>query len=71
MLDREARAELGISGEEFLRRLDAGEYDCCEHSDLRSTAWLLRGHRATQLNHIMDEELPRYAEVFERLAEWD
>jgi hypothetical protein len=27
MLDRSARRELGISGEEFLARWDAGEYD--------------------------------------------
>ena len=27
IFDRRARMELGISGEEFLRRWDAGEYD--------------------------------------------
>ena len=27
LFDRRARMELGISGEEFLRRWDAGEYD--------------------------------------------
>lgn len=29
LFDRAARRKLGISGEEFLRRLDAGEYRGC------------------------------------------
>jgi hypothetical protein len=34
LFDKRAREALGISGEEFLRRLDAGEYPacgCCPH----------------------------------------
>jgi len=31
MLDEQARARLGISGEEFLRRWDAGDYAQPEH----------------------------------------
>ena len=35
LFDKAARKRLGISGEEFLRRLDAGEYrdcGCCPHA---------------------------------------
>jgi hypothetical protein len=32
LLDGAAREELDISGEEFLARRDAGEYDPCDHA---------------------------------------
>ena len=34
LFDDEARRLLGISGEEFLRRLDAGEYDDIEEDEV-------------------------------------
>ena len=34
MLDRRARRTLGISGEEFLRRFDAGEYQGIEEDEV-------------------------------------
>ena len=39
LLNREARIELGISGEEFLRRLDAGFYKNIEDDDLYHRFW--------------------------------
>jgi hypothetical protein len=43
--DEQARAQLGISGEEFLRRWDAGEFaatvDDPEHAALRRLAALI------------------------------
>lgn len=39
--DREARRMLGISGDEFLRRLDAGEFDGIDEDDF--------GRRAIEL----------------------
>lgn len=45
LFDQEARALVGLSGEEFLRRWDAGEYgmipDDNEHADLLYLAQLI------------------------------
>lgn len=43
MLNREARVELGISADEFLRRLDSGYYANIEDEDLRHRIWRVRG----------------------------
>ncbi len=48
-VDDKARSLLGISGEEFLRRWDAGEYDAIAddpaHSDIMYLAMLSTGGR--------------------------
>lgn len=45
MLDRQARKLLGISGDEFLRRWDSGEYraiaDDPDHPEIRRLAMLI------------------------------
>ncbi len=43
MLNREARVELGISADEFLRRLDSGFYANIEDEDLQHRFWRVRG----------------------------
>ncbi len=43
LLNREARIELGISGDQFLRRLDSGFYANIEDEDLRPRFWRVRG----------------------------
>lgn len=41
LLDRAARRDLGISGDEFLRRLDAGDYDGDEDPAVTSVEMLV------------------------------
>ncbi|BCM66464.1 hypothetical protein EASAB2608_01798 [Streptomyces sp. EAS-AB2608] len=50
ILDRAARRKLGISGEEFIRRWDAGEYAGAEHVKAQEVADLLPFARPTQDN---------------------
>ncbi len=41
LLDRQARLRLGMSGEEFLRAWDAGEFGDRDDSDLMGVAMML------------------------------
>jgi len=50
ILDRSARRKLGISGEEFIRRWDAGEYAEVEDVKAQEVASLLPFVRPTQDN---------------------
>jgi hypothetical protein len=50
ILDRAARRKLGISGDEFIRRWDAGEYAGSENVKAQEVADLLPFARPTQDN---------------------